>query len=207
MDEFGGKRIVDLSAQVTHVDIDDVGHPLEALVPHVIEYHGPREYTAGRAQEIFEQRVFLRGEVDPVAVAPHLLGQSIQLEIAYAQNVGPLDGRSPQQRLDTHQQLGEIEWLRQVIIRARLEMQHFVVDGIARGEHQDGKSGMRLAHSAQQLRAAQMRKHQVKDEKIVAVRVDVALAFAAVRGQDRQRIVRRASRELQIQRVCDHPRR
>ena len=52
---------------------------------------------------------------------------------------------------------------------------------ISRGEHQDRKSGMRLAHAPQQFCAAQLRKHQVKDEKIVAVRVDVAFAFATVR--------------------------
>jgi hypothetical protein len=90
-------------------------------------------------------------------------------------------GRSTQQCLDTRQQLGKIEGLCQVIIGARLELHHFIANAISGGEHQDRKSGMRLADAPQQFPTAQLREHQVKDEEIVAVRVYIDFAFATVR--------------------------
>src|SRR5450631_3269297 len=43
MNKLDRERLVDLSAQVPYVDIHNIRHCLEALVPHVIEDHGPRE--------------------------------------------------------------------------------------------------------------------------------------------------------------------
>jgi hypothetical protein len=149
MNELDWERFVDFSPQVPDVNIYDIGHSLEALIPHVIEYHSPREYSAGRAQEVFEERVFFCGEVDPMAVASDLLGESIEFEIGDAQHIDPFDGRAPQKGLDAHQQLGEIEGLGQVVVSARLKMHHFVVDRVARCEDKNRKGGMGLAHSPQ----------------------------------------------------------
>src|ERR1700685_3013749 len=81
VDKLVRERLVDLSAQVTYVDIYDVRDCLEALIPHVIQDHGPREDSAGRMHEVFKDRVFLDRKVDSVAIAPHLLSQSIELEV------------------------------------------------------------------------------------------------------------------------------
>ena len=47
MDQLDRERIVDLAAQIAHVDIDDVGDALEALIPDVLEDHGAGEHAPG----------------------------------------------------------------------------------------------------------------------------------------------------------------
>src|ERR1700688_1316065 len=47
VNELDRERLVDLPAQVPYVDIHNICHGLEALVPHVIEDHGSREHSAG----------------------------------------------------------------------------------------------------------------------------------------------------------------
>src|SRR5271170_1644987 len=114
MNELNGKGFVDFATQVAHVHIDDIRYALETLVPDMIENHGSRENSAGRAKEVFEERVFLCGEVDSMTVAPDLLGEAIELQVRNAQYIGTLDRCAAQKRLDTHQQFSEIERLGEV---------------------------------------------------------------------------------------------
>jgi len=53
--------------------IDDIGDSVEALIPNVLDDHCPREDAASVGDEIFQQRVFLRGKLDALPRAFHLL--------------------------------------------------------------------------------------------------------------------------------------
>src|SRR5665213_1743638 len=129
-------RIVHFASQVPDIDIDDVGDSLEALVPYMLENHGAREHAVWRGQQIFQQRVFLAGQLDGLSAAAYLVRQTIQFEVGDEYHVGTLDGSTPQQRLNAHQQLREVEWFGQIIIRAGLEVPYLVLSGIAGGEYQ-----------------------------------------------------------------------
>ena len=101
--------------------------------------------------------------------------------------------RAAQLRLDAYQELCEIEGLGQIVIRARFEMHHLAVDFIPRREHQHGQRRVRAAHSLQEFGAAQLRQHQVEDQQIVFVGVDVVLAVPAIRGQIDRKALRAQS--------------
>ena len=85
-DELHRVRVVHLRAQVAHVDIDDVGQPLEALVPHVLDDHRAREHAPGIGRQVLQQRVLLGGELDAPAGASHLLREPVDLEVRHPQH-------------------------------------------------------------------------------------------------------------------------
>src|SRR5574337_1095924 len=64
MDQFLGSASIDLIPKVVDIDIDDVGEGVEVLIPHVFGDHGPGEYTAAMAHQIFEQRVLFQRQID-----------------------------------------------------------------------------------------------------------------------------------------------
>src|SRR3989449_2369854 len=62
-------RAVDLAAQVADVDVHDVALGVEVQSPHVLGEHRTREDASGIAQEVLEERVLARGELDAPAAA------------------------------------------------------------------------------------------------------------------------------------------
>jgi hypothetical protein len=59
----------DLSSQVPHVHVDDVALGVEVKPPHVLRDHLARQDAPGIAQEIFEERVLPRRELDATLAA------------------------------------------------------------------------------------------------------------------------------------------
>src|SRR4030042_812002 len=71
-----------LAAQVVDIDIDDVGHGVKVVVPHVFRNHGPRHHPIGMAHEIFEQGIFFGREIDLLAASAHRMGDGVQDQIS-----------------------------------------------------------------------------------------------------------------------------
>src|SRR5262249_22587583 len=107
VDERVGLRAVDLAADTSDIDIDDVGRGVKMQIPYVLQEHRPRHRLAGVADEIFEHLEFARQQLDVAAAAPHRARDEIELEIAHAQH-RLLDhgGAATRQRLDAREQLG-----------------------------------------------------------------------------------------------------
>ena len=71
------------------------------------------------ADQIFEHLEFPRQELDLLAGTIGRARDQVELEIADAQHCLLRHGRTaPRQRLDACQQLGEREWLHQVVVAA-----------------------------------------------------------------------------------------
>src|SRR5205807_4453797 len=119
-------------------DIHNVGDTVEALVPHVFNNHGSGKYSSGIRHQVLQQSVLFRGQLNPFARSPDLLGQAIEFQVFDAHHAAPVHRASPQQRLDPSQQLGERKGLGQVIVGASLEVPHLVRNCIPRGEHENG---------------------------------------------------------------------
>src|ERR1700733_401237 len=94
-----------------------------------------------------------------------LLREPIEFQIGNAQYVVPFDRRAAQERLDAHQQLGEIEGLCQVIVGAAPEVHDLALDPTARRQHKTRKRGGRRAPPPQEFRTAQLWKHQIEYEQ------------------------------------------
>src|SRR5665213_4233781 len=87
--EFPGKRVIHLGAQMSHIDINNIGQPFETLVPDMFNDHGAREHPSRAGGEIFEERIFLRGQVDSFPGPFDLLREPVQFEVAHAQDIRP----------------------------------------------------------------------------------------------------------------------
>src|SRR4051812_38365510 len=64
MDQLTRSAAVDLVPQVVDVDVYDVGEGIEVMIPDVFGNHGPREDPPRMTHEVFQQGIFLQGQVD-----------------------------------------------------------------------------------------------------------------------------------------------
>src|SRR5581483_8875100 len=90
---------VHLAAKMADIDVDDIRQTFEAFVPDMLDDHCSRQDAAGVGDEIFEQAIFLCGEVNASARAADLLGEAVEFEVAHAQDGGAIRGTAAQQCL------------------------------------------------------------------------------------------------------------
>ena len=88
---------VDLVAEIIHVDIDDIGECVEVLVPHMFRNHGTGQHPSRMAHQIFEQGIFLQGEIDPLAASGHFTRGRVQCQIVDLEDAGTLGGAAAKQ--------------------------------------------------------------------------------------------------------------
>jgi len=95
------------------------------------------------AHEIFEQPEFARLQLDGPGRRASRTGQQIHLEIADRKaRLWPRSGAAARQRLQAGDQLGEGEGLGQVVVGARLEADHALVD-LTEGAQDSGSAPSR----------------------------------------------------------------
>src|SRR5215469_11671231 len=169
LNEFVRKRIIDLYPQVPDVYINNIGRTVETLIPHVFHDHGSRKNTPGVGDQVFQQRVLLRCQVDPSARALDLLRKAIQLQILHANHAAAAHRTAAQQCLHAHQEFGESERLGEVIVGSSFEIAHLVGDGIARGEDEHGNVRVLLPNTTEHFAAVQFGQHQIKDDEVIVI--------------------------------------
>ena len=80
--------------------------------------------------------------------------------------------RPPHQRAEAREQLGERERLHEVVVRAAVEAEDPIVDGITRGQNQHRCVHAALPQRAEDLDAISARQLQVQDDRIETFAVD-----------------------------------
>src|SRR5207302_9363484 len=71
MDERVGLLTVDLSADASDVDVDDVGRGVKVDIPYVLQQHRSGDDLALVANQVFEDLEFPRQQLDRAAAAAH----------------------------------------------------------------------------------------------------------------------------------------
>src|SRR5262245_65568583 len=69
VDQRIGLLVVQLAADASDIDIDDVGRGIEMKVPDMLKQHGPRYHAALIAYQILEQLEFAGQQRDLLAAA------------------------------------------------------------------------------------------------------------------------------------------
>ena len=82
MDERIGLLTVDLAADASDIDVDDVGRGIEVKIPDVLQQHGARYDVALVANQIFEELKLARKQVDVPPVSVCRARHEVQLQIA-----------------------------------------------------------------------------------------------------------------------------
>src|ERR1700741_284920 len=149
--------------------INDIGDSVKALIPNVLDDHCPRKDAARVGDEIFQQRVFLRGKLDALPCAFHLLGEAIQFQIGYTNHAIAGHGSAPKQGLRANQQFSESKWFGQVVVSTGLEVSHFVRNCIASSENQHRYVRILRPNPAKNFAPIQFREHKVENHQVIVV--------------------------------------
>ena len=171
MQERAGKAFVDLLAQPADMHVGDVGVGVEMEIPHALQQHGAGHDLVDMLEQIFEQPVFARLQVDRLARAPHAVGEQVHLQIvAHQLGLRRIARRSaaPDQQADPRQQLGEDEGLGQVIVRAGGQSRHPVLRRGKRRQDQHRRFDPRRADRGQHRHAVHARQHPIENDAVVS---------------------------------------
>src|SRR5262245_50574769 len=118
LNELLAATSVDLVAQIVHVHIDDVRKCVKILVPHMLGDHRSGEDAARVPHQIFEQRIFLEGQVDPLSSPGYFTGRRVEDEIIDLEYARALSGSSAEEGSNPRQQFIDGERFGQVIVRS-----------------------------------------------------------------------------------------
>jgi hypothetical protein len=168
MDEFFAAASVNLVAQIIHVDIDDVRKRVEVLVPHMFGDHGSCEHAAGVAHQVFEQGIFLEGQLDPLPSSGHIAGRRIEDKIIDLEYARALGGATSKKGPNPRKQFIDGERFGQVVIRSRIEPLDPLVDLRLGGQNKNGGLDAGPANPFQHLQARQRGQHEINDDQVVA---------------------------------------
>src|SRR5215210_699327 len=140
LDRLDAERPVDLLAQVADVDVDDVRAVLVLAIPRVLEQLEAVEDLAGAAHERVEQGELLGRQLDLGLPAPDPPRRGVEPEVARLEHGGAPERAPARERAQPRGQLLEGERLGEVVVGARVEPAHAVLDRVAGGEHERGRA-------------------------------------------------------------------
>src|SRR5580704_15986569 len=117
VDQWIGLSVVDLAADASDIDVDDVRGRIEMKIPDVLQQHRAGDDPALVAGQIFEQLEFARQQLDVLAVPAGGPLDQVDREIADAQD-GLLGDSvaAPAECFEARQQLDEGKRLDQIIV-------------------------------------------------------------------------------------------
>ena len=170
MDERGVEAAVDLAPQAAHVDVDDVGLGVEVVVPYRLEQHGAGHHLPGVAHQVFEQPELAGLELDGTPGPPDGAREKVHLQVRDHEPGGrrPVAAAPPRQRLDPGRELGEREGLDEIVVAARAQALHPVVDLAEGAQHEHRGRPIRGAQRAHDRQAVEPGEHPIDDDHVVA---------------------------------------
>src|SRR6188472_1517159 len=167
-----GGIVLDLLAQVAHVDVDGLLVLVECLVvAEQLEQLAAREDPPGLAREVTQDLELGRGEPDPPRAPLNAPALEVDHEVSVADDpaagrVREIAVRPPEERPDAAQELAKGERLGHVVVGAELEAHDLVELVAARREEQHRRLGARRAEAAQHLEPVDARELHVEDDEV-----------------------------------------
>src|SRR4029453_14687519 len=159
LDGVSTERWVDLAAQMSDVDVDDVGAVFVCEVPGVLEQVQACEDLVGPAHELLEQRELLRRELDLDGAPPNAARGRIEAQVAELEHGRPLQAAPAGKGAKSSEELRERKRLDEIVVRTGVETGNAVVDRISRGEHEHGDPDTVVAEPTARLEAVDPRQH------------------------------------------------
>src|SRR5579872_619801 len=160
---------IHLGTQAVDVNIHHVGSGINAHAPHVIENHGTGDHAADVAAQIFQEREFLRGELQEMVAATGFAADQVEFKIGDAQFYRFFLSRAgaAQEVAQAGHEFSESKGLGEVIVAALFEPAYPIVHGAAGGEDQDRRHVSLGAAAADQVEAIQIGKAEINDHGIM----------------------------------------
>ena len=204
------ERRVQLAAQPSDGNLDDIGLAVEIHVPHLLGDFGPRQDLAVPAQQQGEQQELLGGQVQPLSGAGGLAAHQVHFKIGHAQDRG-VHGvarrLSPaHQGLQTRHEFRKRKGFDQIVVRTAAQTGDTILDAVQRGQHQHG-CGLARTQRCQQREAVKPRQHAIEHDGVVAALQRQVQPVHAVVGQvDDVALLRQTLAQVlgQLALVLDH---
>src|SRR5712691_1268667 len=133
--------IIDLTAQVPDIDIDDIGQTVVIHIPYMFDDHGTAERPALIAHHVFEDAKFFGRQLDWLAAASYFAANAIQRKVGNLQALGSRLAAA-QQRTNAGEQLYKSERFDQVIVSALFQALDTIVERTAGAEDQDWRTDL-----------------------------------------------------------------
>jgi hypothetical protein len=118
---------------VADEDVDDVGVDVRRVPPDQLEQLVAGEDVPAVAAERLEEREVAAGQLEVATCARGDVAAWIDHEVTGDDRAGAVAAAAAQQRLQAGCQLGEREWLDQVVVSARLQAADAVLHLVAGG--------------------------------------------------------------------------
>src|SRR5262245_12916742 len=116
------------------------------------------------AHQIFEQGIFLQGQVDPLTASAHFTCSRVQRQIVDLKYARTFGGAAAKQGANASEQFVDSEGLGEVIVCPRVKAPDALVHLRLGCQNQDRSLNPRLADSLQNVQPGQGWQHQVDDE-------------------------------------------
>ena len=116
------------------------------------------------AHQIFEQGIFLQGEVDPLAAPSHFARGRVQCQIVDLEHAGTLGGAAAKQGANSGEQFVDGEGLGEVIVRSCVKTLDALIYLRLSGQNQNGGLNPCLADALENFQSGQRWQHQVDDQ-------------------------------------------
>src|ERR1022692_753346 len=171
----------ELGPESPDADVDDVRAGIEVDSPHRGQQLTLGHCSATTFHQGSQQQELKPGEGHGTATAVCYQPTSIENELADLHDFVRLPA-GPQPGSDSRDQLGQREWLGQVIAGAEIKAFHFGFDVRGAGEHQDLLAGLEPQDRGQHRTAVQIGHDQVQDHQAVAAGGGPADAIGCITG-------------------------
>src|SRR6516165_5680904 len=162
--------------------LDRVGVPVEVLIIEMLDQLGARDHAAGVMHEIGEQPVFVRGELDRIAVDGDAAAARIEPHCSAHELALSMPGRAAQQRADARQYLLQVKGLGHVVVGADVETPDLVAPAVARGEDQHRHGAAAAAPRLEYRDAVHLGQPDIEDDGVIRLAFAEIVALLAVEG-------------------------
>ena len=162
---------LDLLAQPVDVGVDGAGLDLDLIPPDLAQELPPADHLAGLRGQQGEQIELGQGQSDLPALTPdltaiHVDDQARELEARLGLLLGDGLLAATEMGADPGQQLADLEWFGEVVVRPNLKPHHDVDRVVLGGEHDHRHLGAVRAQLAADVHTAHAGQVQVEDDQI-----------------------------------------
>src|SRR6266481_1756959 len=181
MDQRIGLVTVDLAADASDINVDNVGRGIKMQIPDMLQQHRSGNNLAFVANQILKNLELAWQQFYFQVTAAHCPGHQVHLEITNAQHGFLDDGRaSSGESFDARQQFREGKWFDQVIVATGAQSTHPIIDLTKRADNQRGRDDPGFPQASDDRKSIDARKHAVDGHHGIRGRTPAAQSVIAV---------------------------
>src|SRR5262245_39773838 len=143
--------------------------PVEAVLDGSLRYD-----LAGAAHEQFQCADLAWRNSHNAAVYFDLAQRRIERDVGRLEDAAERAPWPAQQRPQARGEVVDREGFREIVVRAAIETDHTIVDGVTRGQNQDRQRDIVATQFADQIEAVAVRQTKIKDHRVIGESLDRA---------------------------------